>query len=68
MQANAVASCPFCFGQMVRQIEGGTGKRLEWKVCTFCGAQSEIPWLEHQWGEPESEPESTIKKTRAAVV
>lgn len=50
-------TCPYCLGPLKSMIEGETGRRIEWRICDFCGAEFGPPWPEQQWTEPTSEPD-----------
>jgi hypothetical protein len=53
------ATCPYCFGPLVRVVEGeDPGMHLEFTVCGGgCQGRKFLPpWWEHQWSEPESRP------------
>jgi uncharacterized protein with PIN domain len=51
------AICTYCDGPLSRTMEGEPGERVQVKTCTCCGAEFGPAWPEHQWTEPDSEPD-----------
>jgi hypothetical protein len=60
-----MATCPICFGDLQRVVEGEIGQKLEWIVCGgACRQYFYPPWPEHQWSEPESQPIPAVLASR----